>query len=223
MDAIATAAAHPKQIEDLQCQGNIETYDRQRKLIPPLLYMMERGIKVDVSGMLEEQKKIGSYIKETAETLNRKVGFSLNYNSPKQLQEYFYKTLGMKPYKKRNSKGQYVTTCDEDAMKRLARKGHGEARIILDLRRAKKRLSTYLNIGKVSSDGRMHCSYKPVGAETGRLSSGEDIFGIYLVKAEMLKMFPMIFLNFIFLMKGTSGTHLISHRLKTELLPTLEE
>jgi DNA polymerase I-like protein with 3'-5' exonuclease and polymerase domains len=177
MDAIATAAAHPKQIEDLQCQGNIETYDRQRKLIPPLLYMMERGIKVDVSGMLEEQKKIGSYIKETAENLNRKVGFELNYNSPKQLQEYFYKTLGMKPYKKRNAKGQYVTTCDEDAMKRLARKGHGEARIILDLRRAKKRLSTYLNIGKVSSDGRMHCSYKPVGAETGRLSSGEDIFG----------------------------------------------
>ena len=177
MDSIATAAAHPKQIEDLQRQGNIETYDRQRKLIPPLLYMMERGIKVDVSGMLEEQKRIGSYIDETAEILNRKVGFDLNYNSPKQLQEYFYRELGLKPYKKRNAKGQWVETADEDAMKRLARKGHDEARIVLDLRRAKKRLSTYLNIGKVDKDGRYRSSYKPVGAETGRLSSGETIFG----------------------------------------------
>ncbi|MCK4308178.1 hypothetical protein KAW50_08145 [candidate division WOR-3 bacterium] len=177
MDSIATSAAHPKQIEDLKRQGNIETYDRQRKLIPPLLYMMERGIKVDVSGMLEEQKRIGSYIDKTTKILNRKVGFDLNYNSPKQLQEYFYKELGLKPYKKRNAKGQWVTTCDEDAMKRLARKGHDEARIILDLRRAKKRSSTYLNIGKVDKDGRYRSSYKPVGAETGRLSSGETIFG----------------------------------------------
>ena len=177
MDSIATAAAHPKQIEDLQRQGNIETYDRQRKLIPPLLYMMEKGIKVDVSGMLDEQEKIGSYIDETAEILNRKVGFNLNYNAPKQLQEYFYRKLGIKPYKKRNAKGQWVETADEDAMKRLARKGHDEARIILDLRRAKKRSSTYLNIGKVDKDGRYRSSYKPVGAETGRLSSGETIFG----------------------------------------------
>jgi len=177
MDAIATSAAHPMQIEDLKRQGNIETYDRQRKLIPPLLYMMERGIKVDVSGMLEEQKKIDIYIEENAELLNKKVGFELNYNSPNQLQEYFYNSLGLKPYKKRNSKGQWVTTCDVDAMKRLARKGHSEAKIILALRHANKRKSTYLNIGKVDKDGRYRSSYKPVGAETGRLSSGETIFG----------------------------------------------
>lgn len=177
MDAIATAAAHPKQIEDLQKQGNIETYNRQRKLIPPLLYMMERGIRIDVSGMLKEQKEIEIYINKESERLNEKVGFKLNYNSPKQLKEYFYTSLNLKPYKKRNGKGQWVTTCDENAMKRIARKGYKEARIILDLRRANKRKSTYLNIGKVSPDGRMHCSYKPVGAETGRISSGEDIFG----------------------------------------------
>ena len=177
MDSIATAAAHPKQIEDLTRQGNIETYNRQRKLILPLIYMMERGIKVDVSGMLDEQKKIDSYIIENVELLNKKVGFELNYNSPKQLQEYFYKKLGLKPYKKRNAKGQWVDTADEDAMKRLARKGYDEARTILDLRRANKRKSTYLNIGKVDKDGRYRSSYKPVGAETGRLSSGETIFG----------------------------------------------
>ena len=40
-----------------------------------------------------------------------------------------------------------------------------------------KRISTYLNHNKVDPDGRYRSSYKPVGAETGRLSSGETIFG----------------------------------------------
>jgi len=33
------------------------------------------------------------------------------------------------------------------------------------------------DIGKVDKDGRYRSSYKPVGAETGRLSSGKTIFG----------------------------------------------
>jgi uracil-DNA glycosylase family 4 len=177
MDTIATAAAHPCQMEDLRRQGNIETYDRQRKLIKPLIYMMERGIRIDVEGMVKERDTVSAYIDNAIEELHRKVGYELNYNSSLQLQEYFYKKLKHKPYKKRSSKGEWVDTCNEDAMKRLARKGFDEARMVLDLRRAKKRLSTYLNIKKVDKDGRYRSSYKPVGAETGRLSSGETIFG----------------------------------------------
>ncbi len=177
MDVISTQAAHPNQMEDLQRQGNIETYDRQRALIKPLLYMMERGISIDVEGMMKERDSVSDFIDKTTEEFHRKVGRELNYNSSQQLQNYFYNELGHKPYKKRNYKGQWVDTCDEDAMKRLARKGYGEAKMVLDLRRAKKRLSTYLNIGKVDKDGRYRSSYKPVGAETGRLSSGETIFG----------------------------------------------
>ena len=177
MDSISTAAAHPSQIEDLKNQGNIETYNRQRKLIKPLIYMSERGISIDVEGMLKEREEVSKFIEETTEKFHRKVGFELNYNSPKQLQEYFYRKLGLKPYKKRGAKGKWVETADEDAMKRLARKGHEEARTVLDLRRANKRLSTYLNINKVDKDGRYRSSYKPVGTDTGRLSSGETIFG----------------------------------------------
>lgn len=177
MDAIGTAAAHPRQMEDLERQGNIETYDRQRKLIKPLLYMMERGIKVDVEGMLKEREEVGRLIDENKEKLNKQVGYEINANSTPQLGKYFYDELGHKPYKKRNYKGQYVMTCNVDAMKRLARKGYDEARTVLDIRRGVKRLSTYLEIEKVDKDGRYRSSYNPVGAETGRLSSGETIFG----------------------------------------------
>lgn len=174
MDSIATAAAHPKQIDALQRQCNIETYDRQRKLIKPLIYMSERGIKVDVNGMMEYSKIQQAQLDSLAQQLNDEVGYEINYNSTKQLADYFYKNLKIKPYVNRKT---HAVSTDVDALKRLARRGIKAARIMLEIRGLAKRISTYLNIGKIDKDGRYRSSYKPVGAETGRLSSGETIFG----------------------------------------------
>uniref|UniRef100_A0A6H1ZBX2 Putative DNA polymerase n=1 Tax=viral metagenome TaxID=1070528 RepID=A0A6H1ZBX2_9ZZZZ len=180
LDVIVPNEAHPKQIQELVKQQNFETYERQRKLIKPLIYMAERGIRIDVDGMMkckdEEQAKLDPLIGE----LHRIVGYEVNPNSPFQVMDYFYRDLGLKPYKKRNAKGEYKDTSDVDALKRIFRqngKGSEAARVLLDIRSLSKRISTYLNIGKVDKDGRYRSSYKPVGAETGRLSSGETIFG----------------------------------------------
>jgi uracil-DNA glycosylase family 4 len=177
MDAIVPSESIPKQIETLTKQHNFETYERQRKLIKPLLYMGERGIRVDVEGMMKYKDSQQVELDRLSEELNSKVGFEINYNSPKQLMDYFYKQLGFKPYKKKNTQGQYNNSIDVDALKRLARQNVEAAHIMLDIRSLSKRISTYLNIGKVDKDGRYRSSYKPVGAGTGRLSSGETIFG----------------------------------------------
>jgi len=177
MDAIVPVEAIPKQLDVLRRQQNIETYERQRKLIYPLIYMAERGIKVDVQGMKKYGDEQQIKLDQLSNLLNEAVGHDINYNSPKQLMDYFYGELKNQPYKKRNTKGQYTTTIDVDALKRLSRKGIKAAQIMLDIRGVTKRISTYLDIGKVDKDGRYHSSYKPVGAETGRISSGETIFG----------------------------------------------
>ena len=177
MDSIVPQEALPKQLECLRKQHNEVTYERQRKLIPALLYMSERGIKVDVSGMMDYSDSQQTILDQKAEELNDEVGYKINYNSPKQLMEYFYKQLGHKPYKKRKPTGEYGDSIDVDALKRLSRQGVAAAQIMLDIRGLSKRISTYLDIGKVDKDGRYRSSYKPVGAETGRLSSGETIFG----------------------------------------------
>jgi len=177
MDTIVPSEAIHKQLDTLKSQGNLETYERQSKLIKPLLYMGERGIRVDVNGMMEYEKEQHDILDDLAGQLNEEVGYEINYNSPMQLMNYFYKKLGYKAYKKKNSSGQYNDSIDVDALKRLSRQGVKAAQIMLDIRGLSKRISTYLNIGKVDKDGRYRSSYKPVGAETGRLSSGETIFG----------------------------------------------
>lgn len=180
LDSISTSAAHPNQIKELIKQENLETYDRQRKLIKPLIYMSERGICIDSQGMIDCKNSEQARLDSLAQDLYREVGYEINYNSPAQLMNYFYKDLNIKPYKKKNTQGKFVDTSDVDALKRISRRGipgSAAAQIMLDIRSASKRISTYLNIGKVDEDGRYRSSYKPVGAETGRLSSGETIFG----------------------------------------------
>ena len=180
MDCIVPCDAFPKQLQIVQKQNNLETYERQRKLIPPLIYMSERGIKIDVQGMMDYRIEQQRTLESLDGKLKEEVGHDINYNSPKQLMDYFYKEEGIKPYKKKNTRGEYAETSDVDALKRIFRRngpGSQAARIMLDIRGLSKRISTYLNIGKVDNDGRYRSSYKPVGAETGRLSSGETIFG----------------------------------------------
>ena len=180
LDSIVPIEAIDKQIEVLDKQGNIDTYNRQRKLIEPLIYMAERGIKVDIQGMIEYRDKQQESLGILVEDLHKSVGYEINENSPQQLMKYFYDECKIRPYKKRNSKGNYVVTTDVDALKRISRlgqKGSEAAKYMLDIRSLGKRISTYLDVGKVDEDGRYRSSYKPVGTDTGRLSSGETIFG----------------------------------------------
>ena len=179
-DVLVCTQAFPQQREDLIAQGNLEIYYEQNRLIEPLTYLMEHGIRCDVEGMVAEAMKHKEVIVELQSQLNELAGKELNANSAKQLKAYFYEEKGMTPYKK---KGKGGVTCDTDAMKRLARKGFKEASIIKDIRGNKKLLSTYLpldeegNPVKIDKDGRIRCSYNPVGTRYSRISSSTNIFG----------------------------------------------
>ena len=182
-DVLATATAYPSQAIDLERQQNIETYDRQRRLVPILVYMQNRGIRVDVQGMIDGRKDAEAMMRQKEEELYSLVGYQINYNSPQQMQRYFYDEKGIPPYKKKNSKGGFTITCDVDALKRIARgtaqrAGLPEARLVMELRSlSTKTLGTYLSLDKIDPDGRYRSAYNPVGARTGRLSSSENIFG----------------------------------------------
>jgi uracil-DNA glycosylase family 4 len=178
-DSIVCADAFPKQFQKVVEQGNADAYERQRRVVQPLVYMQERGIRVDVDGMIKFSEKLGEDIEVLQDKLNSVAGQELNPNSPKQISTYFYGRLGLKPYKKKQG-GAGAT--DEIAMKRLARRGYEEAKLILDIRHLRKQKGTYVpvvdgKLTKIDPDGRIRCSYNPVGTRFSRLSSSANIFG----------------------------------------------
>ena len=162
----------PKQMTEVDRLHNMQIYKSQTELIEPLVYMMERGLKVDIQKMEATNRNYESKIEEAQEVLDKIVGRHLNANSPKQLKEYFFDEKKIKPFK---SKGK--DTYDDNAMKRMIRKGIEEAKLIQQIRRYTKLRSTYLNLGKVDNDGRIRCSYNPVGTRYSRLSSSKNIWG----------------------------------------------
>lgn len=159
-------------LPELQKHSNYPTYCMHRDLLGPLLYMQERGILVDIQGCREDSEKLLQEIKLLTAQLHEIAGKPINPNSPTQLKEYFYTHKGAKPYIHRKTGG--VST-DEEALKRLKRKGHVEADLIMRLREITKFRSTYLNM-TFDEDGRMRSMYNSVGTKFGRLSSSATLF-----------------------------------------------
>ena len=174
MDAISTAAARESQLTIIHQQKNTSTLSRKMNSHYPYLYMMQRGTLVDIEGMKKKRDETEDNIDKLREKLAEKAGYAFNPNSPQQVMHYFHNVKGLKPYMKRGKDG-WTPTSDEDAMKRHARNGIDEARIILDIRGEQKRLGTYLDVSKVDPDGRIRGQYSPHKTVTGRPSSSQNI------------------------------------------------
>jgi DNA polymerase-1 len=117
---------------------------------------------------------------EMAEALDRArkeihllAGMPFNVDSPKQLREVLFDRLGLKPGRKTAKSG--VASTDAATLDDLA--GENEiARRILEYRELAKLKGTYVDALPQlvnPQTGRVHTSYHPTGAATGRLSSSD--------------------------------------------------
>jgi DNA polymerase-1 len=103
------------------------------------------------------------------ERLHALAGERINLNSGPQLAKVLFETLGLPPGKK--TKTGWST--DAEVLEGLAA-GHEFPRALLEYRLLAKLRSTYLDAlpGQVDpADGRVHTTFDPTGAATGRLSS----------------------------------------------------
>lgn len=152
-------------------------YDMTMRLFEPLMFMMTRGIRVDLSLMEETKRDIQISADDKQQELNKLCGRELNVNSPKDCQSYFYIEKGIPPY--HNDDGRI--TVDDLALQRMARgtstrRGLREAKLVQEIRGLNKLLGTYLEI-EFDPDQRIRCSYNPRGTKFGRLSSSATVFG----------------------------------------------
>ena len=132
--------------------------------------MESNGIKVDIALLekLKEEAKIQLDI--LVNEIYELSGIQFNINSPKQLGEVLFDTLGLPPSKK--TKTGYST--NETVLLKL-KEEHIVVEKILEYRSASKLYSTYieplLELGTKEEDNRIHTSFLQTGTATGRLSS----------------------------------------------------
>jgi DNA polymerase I-like protein with 3'-5' exonuclease and polymerase domains/uracil-DNA glycosylase len=98
----------------------------------------------------------------------------LNCNSPKQVTEYLYTTLGLKGKYKFGS-GQQSLRADEDAIMELRAEYPDvkELKWLLEERHLRKLKSSYIDVPR-DADGRLPGAWYVCGTETGRWSSGKS-------------------------------------------------
>lgn len=176
---------------------NDHIYDRHVKSQYTIIYMMEHGMRIDQKrinnlkrGYAKRRQKVYDELQQLCHGVQARAGVQVqdvrptsnpNARSKKNplgdIAKYFYETKGLDPYyKRRKSKSEVQkVTVDDEALKRLVRKGHVEARLILDYRRLRKFESTYLNVKQ--RNGRFHGALDPVGTKQGRMSGSKNSFG----------------------------------------------
>lgn len=175
LDAACTLEIHNGFWDDL---GQFrKAYDMTVQLFPVLMYMQTRGVKVNKVNLDQTKLEILAEQAAKQKELDELCGRSLNVDSPKQCQDYFYNTLGIKPYLNKQGK----PTVDDLALQRLVRgvagrPGLRQAKLVQEIRGLGKLYGTYLNM-EFDADGRMRGSYNPRGTKFGRLSSSKTIFG----------------------------------------------
>ena len=147
-------------------------YDEMEAPLLPLLARMERwGIRVDVDRLAEMSTEMEGRLERLSGEIHGLAGHEFNVDSPKQLREVLFDELGLKPGKK-TAKSKVAST-DAQTLEEL---DHPIAAKLLEYRELSKLKGTYVDaLPRLvhPGTGRVHTSYQPTGAATGRLSSND--------------------------------------------------
>ena len=152
--------------------------------MPVFIEMEENGVVIDMEYAKTISKKYHEYSDKTQQRANDvlaqykdeidayrratpgcKLTDPVNLDSPMQLAILLYDVFKIPPVDKRNPRG-----TGADILEKI---DHPLVSAILDNRFFNKQLSTYVDKipNLVHSDGRVHCKFNQVGADTGRTSS----------------------------------------------------
>lgn len=140
-------------------------------LMEVIQYMNSVGVCLDTKYLAQLSKKLHAELADIETAIYDAAGTTFNINSPKQLGEILYDTLGLKPKnQKKTATGQRSTRESELSKMKDA---HPIIALILRHRELSKLLSTYIDTlpTVVSTDGRLRTTFLQTGTTTGRVGS----------------------------------------------------
>jgi len=164
-----------------------KVYSEIEKPIMPVIKKMEkRGVLIDKKYFSDLSAEYHKELDKLARKIYKMAGTEFNINSPKQLGEVLFESLGLKSGKKRGASGSFSTKASileelEDTNPII-----GE---ILSHRELQKLLSTYIDVipNLAGLDGRLHAKFIQNGTTTGRFSSQDPNLQNLPIKSELGK------------------------------------
>lgn len=140
-------------------------------LIDVLIDMKAQGMALNVSYLKTLSKKLHEELTKLEKNIYKQAGVEFNINSPKQLGEVLFDTLGLKPKNAKKTAGGQRSTKESELEK--LREDHPIIVEILRYRELQKLVSTYIDSlpETVGEDGRVHSTLLQTGAATGRMAS----------------------------------------------------
>ncbi|MBI2707678.1 MAG: DNA polymerase I [Proteobacteria bacterium] len=173
-DADVTFQLHallkPRLLDEHQCTV-YETLERP--LIPVLVDMEYRGIKVDPLILKKLSGEFEKRLSEIETLIHQEAGESFNVGSPKQLGDILFDKLKL-PGGKKGKTGAYGTSAD--VLEGLSEQGFAIADTLLEWRQLSKLKSTYTDALPRQINpktDRVHTSYAMAATSTGRLASSD--------------------------------------------------
>ncbi len=169
--------------ERLESSGQAELLEALEMPLALVLADMESiGFRIDREGIAAYGEQLGAVAEQLEARIYFHAGMQFNINSPKQLGEVLFETLGL-PHAKKTKTG-YSTNAE--ILEKL-RPYHEIITDILDYRQVTKLKSTYTDgLLKVADEnGRVHTHFKQTGTATGRLSSTEPNLQNIPVRTEL--------------------------------------
>lgn len=160
----------PRLFADCQCTV-YETLERP--LIPVLVNMEWRGIKVDGGVLKKLSLDFEKRLADIERTIQDEADVSFNVASPKQLGEVLFEKLKF-PGGKKGKTGAYSTSAE--VLEGLSEQGFTLADTLLEWRQLAKLKSTYTDalVQQINpKTGRVHTSYAMAATSTGRLASSD--------------------------------------------------
>ncbi len=157
---------------EIQKQDLTQVYeDIELPLMHVLRDMETTGICIDVPHLKQLSKTMHTEIKKLEKRMYEHAGVEFNINSPKQLGEILYDTLGLKPKNQKHTSTGQRSTRESELEKMIDM--HPIIKDILRYREVQKLVSTYVDTipELVKDDGRVHTTFLQAGSVTGRMAS----------------------------------------------------
>lgn len=170
---VALDCIYRKQLPALEEKEMLPLFrDCEMPLIRTIAGMESQGMKINPEMLKSAGEELDTQIAQLEAEVFQEAGTTFNINSPKQLGEVLFETMGIPYPKKTKGKNKYSTAAD--VLEKLEDDYPVVSKVLM-FRKASKLKSTYVDglLGLIGSDGRIHPHFNQTVAATGRLSCTE--------------------------------------------------